>query len=103
MSSEGQQKVTARHLARTAYRTLHGAARPRRRPTGSSTTPAGREAAHLELPGKLGDDVPPTGGDSALDRPREGIFDGARALGFRWTKRDQLLRTYVDSRRALRT
>jgi hypothetical protein len=56
---------------------------------------ARREPARLELLGELRHDVPPPRRNGPLDGPREGVFDGR----FLWPKRDQLTRTYVNSRR----
>ncbi len=56
---------------------------------------ARREPPRLELLGELRHDLPPPSRNGPLDGPREGVFDGR----FRWPKRDQLTRTYVNSRK----
>jgi len=57
----------------------------------------------FELARELRDDVPSADHGRLRDRPPEGVLDAAKIARFHWPKRDQLTRTYVDSRRVIRT
>ena len=96
-----------------------GAPRPRRRPRRSTRASSllaraapplvtwehtrSAQAPSFELARELPDDVPAADYRRLGNRSRQGIFDGAHVARFRWAKRDQLTRTYVNSRRVVRT
>jgi|GEM_PF-3475907 hypothetical protein len=59
------------------------------------------QAPRLELSRKLRDHAPLVRGRRSHEGDRERVFDGQRTVwraNFRWANRDQLPRTYVNSR-----
>jgi hypothetical protein len=57
----------------------------------------------LELARELRDDVPSADHRRLRDRARESIVDAAKIARFHWPKRDHFTRTYVGSRKVIRT
>jgi hypothetical protein len=65
--------------------------------------PGRGQSTRLELASKLGDNVPSAGSGGAVERSDESILDAPRGGRFAWPNSDQLPRTYVNSRRVVRT